>query len=147
VQGDFGKCVKAVVEGKPGLNFLAVGEMLSWDSYLETWCNSQGVQSGGYEEHTIESFMNLLPGGLGREFGENVLFGQQFGYDGSDPAVVRPSDVSNLAQQIIAALYKPTQISHANKQIVWYSDDLIPGILSADGLFFNSMRWHRFGRE
>ncbi|OKL55353.1 hypothetical protein UA08_09418 [Talaromyces atroroseus] len=92
VQGDFGKCVKVVVQEKPGLNLLAVGEMLSWDSYIETWSKSQGVQSGGYEEHTIESFMKLLPGGLGREFGENVLFGQQFGYDGSDPTVVRPSD-------------------------------------------------------
>ncbi|KAL2826720.1 putative NAD dependent epimerase/dehydratase [Aspergillus cavernicola] len=90
VQQDFGRCVKAVADAQPGLNFLAVGEMLSWVTYLATWCESQGVQVGGYEEHTIESFMELLPGGLGREFGENVLFAQQFGYDGRDPTVVRP---------------------------------------------------------
>lgn len=94
VQNDFGQCVKAVVDAKPGLNMLAVGEMLTWNTIIETWCKSQGVQSGGYEEHTIESFMQLLPGELIREFGENVLFAQQYGYDGSDPTVVRSSDVS-----------------------------------------------------
>lgn len=94
VQNDFGKCVKAIIEAKPGLNLLAVGEMLSWEVILETWCKSQGVPSGGYEEHTIESFVQLLPGELSREFGENSLFAQQFGYDGSDPAVVRSSEVS-----------------------------------------------------
>ena len=94
VQNDFGKCVKAVVEAKPGLNLLAVGEMLSWDTIIKTWCKSQGVPSGGYEEHTIDSFVELHPGELSREFGENVLFAQQFGYDGSDPTVVKASDVS-----------------------------------------------------
>jgi hypothetical protein len=94
VQNDFGKCIKAVVKAKPGLNLLAVGEMLSWETILETWSKSQGVPSGGYEEHTIESFVKLLPGELSREFGENALFAQQFGYDGSDPTVVRSSQVS-----------------------------------------------------
>ncbi|PYI29938.1 putative NAD dependent epimerase/dehydratase [Aspergillus indologenus CBS 114.80] len=91
VQNDFGQCVRAVADGPPGLNLLAVGEFLSWDAYIDIWCQSQRVPNGGYEEHTIESFENLLPGGLGREFGENVLFAQQFGYDGGDPTVVRPS--------------------------------------------------------
>jgi hypothetical protein len=96
VQNDFGKCVKAIIEVKPGLNLLAVGEMLSWEVILETWCKSQGVPSGGYEEHTIESFVQFLPGELSREFGDNSLFAQQFGYDGSDPAVVRSSEASQL---------------------------------------------------
>lgn len=91
VQNDFDKCVKAVIDSKPGLNLLAVGEMLSWKTILETWCKSQGVPSGGYEEHTTESFVGLLPGELTRE---NAFFAQQFGYDGSDPTVVRSSDAS-----------------------------------------------------
>ncbi|RDW90158.1 uncharacterized protein DSM5745_01933 [Aspergillus mulundensis] len=90
VQNDFGQCVKAVVDAKPGTNLLAVGEMLSWDSYLETWCKSQNVPVGRYVEHTIDSFAQLLPGGLGREFGENVLFAQEFAYDGGEAGVVRP---------------------------------------------------------
>jgi hypothetical protein len=32
----------------------------------------------------------MLPPGLGRDFTENVLFAMEFGYDGSDPAVIRP---------------------------------------------------------
>jgi hypothetical protein len=94
VQNDFGKCVKTVIDSKPSLNLLAVGEMLSWETILEAWCKSQGVPSGGYEEHTIESFVGLLLGELTREFGENALFAQEFGYDGSDPTVVRSPDVS-----------------------------------------------------
>lgn len=35
-----------------------------------------------------------LPGGLGHEFGQNVLFAWEFGYDGSDPSVVLPEKVS-----------------------------------------------------
>lgn len=98
VQNDFGKCVKAVVEAKPGLNLLAVGEMLSWETILQTWCETQGVPAGGYEAHAIESFVELLPGELSREFGENVLFAQQFGYDGSDPTVKRSFEVSRLTR-------------------------------------------------
>ncbi|PYH43922.1 putative NAD dependent epimerase/dehydratase [Aspergillus saccharolyticus JOP 1030-1] len=92
VRNDFGRCVKAVADGPPGLNFLAVGDLVSWEAYIDIWCKSQGVPNGGYEQHTIETFEQLLPGGLGREFGENVLFAQQFGYDGGDPTVVRPSE-------------------------------------------------------
>jgi hypothetical protein len=95
VQGDFGRCFKAVVDSnKPGINFLAVGEMMSWNQYLDIWCRSQNLPPGKVELKTLQEYEEILPGGLGREFGENVLFGQQFGYDGGDPTVIRPSDVS-----------------------------------------------------
>jgi hypothetical protein len=67
---------------------------MSWETYIETWCASQGVSAGKYREHTIEQYEELLPGGLGREFGENVLFAQEFGYDGGEEGVVRPEQVS-----------------------------------------------------
>jgi len=95
VQGDFGRCFKAVADSnKPGINFLAVGEMMSWNQYLDIWCRSQNVPRGKVELKALQEYEELLPGGLGREFGENVLFGQQFGYDGGDPSVIRPSDVT-----------------------------------------------------
>ncbi|KAL5335695.1 putative NAD dependent epimerase/dehydratase [Aspergillus crustosus] len=90
VQSDFGRCFQAVAEASAGINFLALGEMLSWDKYLEIRAQSQKVPAGGYEEHTIALFEELLPGGLGRDFGENVLFAQQFGYEGGSGDVVRP---------------------------------------------------------
>jgi hypothetical protein len=66
--------------------------MLSWTEYLEIWCQSQGVPRGKYNQVSLEKFEELLPGGLGREFGENVLFAHGFGYEGGDP-VVRPNEV------------------------------------------------------
>ena len=90
---DFGSCVQAVVNAKPGINFFSVSEMVSWNQYLEIWCRSQGVPQLKYTEVPLEKFEELLPGGLGREFGENVLFAHEFGYQGGDP-VVRPNEVS-----------------------------------------------------
>ncbi|KAL3467924.1 putative NAD dependent epimerase/dehydratase [Aspergillus heterothallicus] len=99
VATDFGKCVRAVANAEPGINLLAVGKMLSWKDYIETWCESQGVGVGEYRSHTIDEYEELLPGGLGREFGENVLFAQDFGYDGNEVGVKRPGD---LGIQMIA---------------------------------------------
>lgn len=75
------------------MNFFAVGDMLSWNEYLDIWCQSQGVPRGKYNQLALEKFEELLPGGLGREFGENVLFAQEFGYEGGNP-VTRPNEVS-----------------------------------------------------
>ncbi|KAJ9156213.1 NmrA-like family domain-containing protein 1 [Pleurostoma richardsiae] len=90
VRKDFGYNVRAAVEAEPGLNLFAVGEEMTWNQYLKTWCESQNVPFGGYDEVSYEDFLVLLPGGLGHEFGQNVLFAQEFGYDGSDPSAVRP---------------------------------------------------------
>ena len=94
VRKDFGYLVKAAVEGEPDLNIFAVGEELSWNQYLKTWCESQNVPFGGYDEVAYDDFTVILPGGLGHEFGQNVLFAIEFGYDGSDPSVTRPDAVS-----------------------------------------------------
>lgn len=92
VAKDFGPCVQAVANAKPDTNLFAVGDEISWNQYLNTWCESQGVSKGEYEEHSLDWWMEKLPG-LGREFGENVLFSMEFGYNGKDPTVIRPSQV------------------------------------------------------
>jgi hypothetical protein len=67
--------------------------MISWSQYLKTWCESQKVPFGGYDEKSLEYFMEVLPGGLGREFGENVLFANEFGYEGgADPTRLHTKD-------------------------------------------------------
>jgi hypothetical protein len=93
VAKDFGPCVQAVANAKPNTNLFAVGDEVSWNQYLDTWCESQSVLKGGYDEQSLDWWMETLPG-LGREFGENVLFSMEFGYDGKDPSVIRPSQVS-----------------------------------------------------
>jgi hypothetical protein len=92
VHRDFGLCVQAVVNSAPAMNLFAVSEMMTWNQYLDIWCQSQGVPRGKYNQVSLEKFEELLPGGLGREFGENVLFAQEFGYEGGD-SVVRPIEV------------------------------------------------------
>jgi hypothetical protein len=95
VRRDLGYCVKAAVEAQPDLNLLAVGDMMSWNQYLKTWCESQGVQFGEYDEYSLEKFMEILPG-MGRTFGKSVLFAMEFGYGGkADPTVIRPNNVSS----------------------------------------------------
>lgn len=92
------KCVKVVIEVEPLLNLLVIVEMMSQATILETWFKSQDVPSGGCEGLTIESSVELLPSKLSREFGENVLFAQQFEYDGSDPTIIRSSEVYSLTR-------------------------------------------------
>lgn len=93
VRKDFGLCVKAAAEAEPNTNLFAVGQYVSWTEYLKTWCETQNVPYGGYDELSYEEFCELLPGGLGHEFSQNVLFAFEFGYDGSDPSVVLPDKV------------------------------------------------------
>ncbi|KAJ5910489.1 NmrA-like family protein [Penicillium tannophilum] len=90
VRKDLGPCVKAIAESEPNVNLFAIGDYVSWTEYLRTFCESQGLKYGGYDEVSYDTFCKLLPGGLGHEFGHNVLFALDFGYEGSDPAVVRP---------------------------------------------------------
>lgn len=95
VRGDFGRCIQAAANAESGINLFAVGDMLTWNEYLETWCNSQGVPKGKYEEYSLEEMMEAIPGGLGREFGENVLFSIEFGYEGGESGILRPHQVSS----------------------------------------------------
>ncbi|KAI2694777.1 hypothetical protein CBS147372_9616 [Penicillium roqueforti] len=93
VRKDLGPCVKAIAESKPNVNLFALGEYVSWSEYLRTFCETQGLQYSGYNELSYERFCELLPGGLGHEFAHNVLFAFEFGYEGVDPAVIRPENL------------------------------------------------------
>ncbi|KAK4071996.1 hypothetical protein Trihar35433_4060 [Trichoderma harzianum] len=91
VRTDLGPCVKALVEqAPPNTNLFAVGEYLSWTDYLRIVCETQGVKYGGFDELSYDEINELLPGGLGHEFGLNVLFAFDFGYEGTDPGIVGP---------------------------------------------------------
>ncbi|KAH6867392.1 NmrA-like family protein [Thelonectria olida] len=100
VSQDVGPCVKAVAEAEPNANLFAVGEYLSWSDYLRIFCETQGLKYGGYDEFSHEKFCELLPGGLGHEFSHNVLFAHEFGYEGTDPEVVRPNKASEILNAI-----------------------------------------------
>ncbi|KAH0489689.1 hypothetical protein TgHK011_010107 [Trichoderma gracile] len=91
VRTDLGPCVKALVEqAPPNSNLFAVGEYLSWTDYLRIICGTKGLKYGGFDELSYEEMTGILPGGLGHEFGLNVFFAFEFGYEGIDPGIVGP---------------------------------------------------------
>ncbi|KAK4071234.1 uncharacterized protein Triagg1_6265 [Trichoderma aggressivum f. europaeum] len=88
---DLGPNVKALVEqAPPNTNLFAVGEYLSWNDYLRIFCETQGVPYGGIDELSYDEINELIPGGLGHEFGCNVLFAFEFGYEGREAGIVGP---------------------------------------------------------
>ncbi|KAL7930894.1 hypothetical protein V8C35DRAFT_329894 [Trichoderma chlorosporum] len=91
VRTDLGPCVKALVEqAPPNTNLFAVGEYVSWENYLRIFCETQGLEYGGVDELSYDDITKLMPGGLGHEFGLNVLFAFDFGYEGTEPGIVGP---------------------------------------------------------
>lgn len=76
------------------MNLFAVADYVSWTDYLRIFCETQGLRYGGYDELSYDRLCEIMPGGLGHEFGANVLFAFEFGYAGTDPALVTPDKVS-----------------------------------------------------
>ncbi|KAK9254847.1 hypothetical protein V1507DRAFT_76198 [Lipomyces tetrasporus] len=105
------------------MNFFAVSESLSWNQYLDIWCQSQGVPRGKCDQASLEKFEQLPPpGGLGREFGENVLFAQEFGYEGCDcPA--------NRGKALQSFPFHQTISDLTIHSAAWSQRDILPGIL------------------
>lgn len=100
VSVDFGKCVLALSDLPPNTNLFAIGDPISWEEYLRIFCSSQGLTFGGIDEASYEEFCTLLPGGLGHEFAQNVLFAHEFGYEGRGE-ILRPKDVSYCASCVL----------------------------------------------
>ena len=90
---DTGPFVKALIELPPGKNLLAYGSVISWNDWMKLWCQINGVE-GSYKSMSLDDCDKMLLGGFGREVGESFLFMCDFGYDGGDPTIVYPKDVS-----------------------------------------------------
>lgn len=102
VRTDLGPCVKVLVEqAPPNTNLFAVGDYISWTDYLRIFCETQGVKYGGFDELSYDDINELLPGGLGHEFGLNVLFAFDFGYEGNEPGIVGPGKVRNTVLNLL----------------------------------------------
>lgn len=91
---DTGYFVRALVQTLPGKNLLAYGSMISWKDYMTLWAEILKLSGGYYKQLTIDDFDKIAPGGLGREVAEGWAYQGEFGYDGGDPSIVHPKDVS-----------------------------------------------------
>lgn len=84
-----------VLQVEPGKNILGAGFSMSWAEQFKTFCEMKGLKHGGLSEIPLEQFEKFIPiPGLGREIGDMMVFEAEFGYDGGDPSIVLPENVS-----------------------------------------------------
>lgn len=99
---DLGYIVRAALQVAPGKNIRGASASISWAEQFHIWCVMNGLKDGGLIEISLEQFEKFIPvPGLGREIGEMMMFENEFGYEGSDPSVVSPVDVSLTQIKVI----------------------------------------------
>lgn len=97
---DTGPLVKKLVEDvRPGTRLLGVSRMASYREYFSTWAQVLGKQLGadqGIKQISPEEWSERLKGD--KDHKEHMLetwaFAEELGYDGGDPEMVYPKDVS-----------------------------------------------------
>jgi hypothetical protein len=93
VNADTGIFVYALVHSSPGKKLIGYGgELTTHEEYIKLWAEIKGVE-GRYGEQKVEDWEKQM-GPLGAELGDMFGFSGEFGYDGSDPEVIHPKDVS-----------------------------------------------------
>jgi hypothetical protein len=97
---DTGPLVKKLVEDvRPGTRLLGVSSMASYREYFSTWARVVGKQLGGdqgIKQVSPEEWSERLRGDKDHKqhMLETWAFAEEFGYDGGDPEMVYPKDVS-----------------------------------------------------
>ncbi len=80
---------------EPGKNLLGAADVLTWKEYCDLWSKIMGVTCK-YEQTSPEEYMQAMAGDIGKELTAMWEYFSEFGYDGRDPSVVLPQDVSTL---------------------------------------------------
>ncbi|KAI9284629.1 hypothetical protein BC943DRAFT_360976 [Umbelopsis sp. AD052] len=89
---DTGKFVRALVQLEPGKDLLGVSQMVTYGDYLKTWGEVNGVPTR-FNHLSAEEFHKTLPESAVKEVQGSIAFNEEFGWDGGEPGVLRPSDV------------------------------------------------------
>lgn len=81
------------MHSEPGKILLGYGSLISWNEFAALWGKVHGVtcRFERLDRNVIES---AVPGGIGEELADMFEYIGDFGYDGGDPSVVHPKDVS-----------------------------------------------------
>ena len=88
-----GHFTKALVDVEPGKDLIGAGSFLNWKEWCEMWSKHTG-KTIVYEEADPMELENAMPGGMGKELADMFRYVDHYGYDGGDPDVVYPWDVS-----------------------------------------------------
>ncbi|KAG2176079.1 hypothetical protein INT44_000558 [Umbelopsis vinacea] len=89
---DTGKFVRALVQLEPGKDLLGVSQMVTYGDYLKTWGEVNGVPTR-FNHLSAEELSKTLPESAVKEIQGSIAFNEEFGWDGGEPGVLRPSDV------------------------------------------------------
>ena len=147
---DTGHFVRALIQLPPGKNLLAYGSMISWKDYMTLWAKTLKLPGGRYKQLTIAEMEQIAPGGLGREVGEGWMAQGEFGYDGGDPTVVHPGDVSIVSSQAVisrsgADSNHCSLVSTSQRRVLKTTSRLKTGPLSSDEIY--SLHLHSLNNE
>ncbi|KAM0541179.1 hypothetical protein ACHAPJ_013343 [Fusarium lateritium] len=88
-----GVFTKALVQAKPGIVLVGRSSLLSWKEYAALWGKIHNVECR-FHRLDRKVLENAIPGGIGEELADMLEYIGEFGYDGGDPDVVYPEDVS-----------------------------------------------------
>lgn len=88
-----GKFAKALLQVEPGKNLLGYGSFIGWNEFAALWGKVHGVTCY-FKRVDRKVLEEAIPGGVGEELADMLEYIAEFGYDGSDPTVVHPKDVS-----------------------------------------------------
>jgi hypothetical protein len=88
-----GKFAKALLQVEPGKNLLGYGSFIGWAEFASLWGKVHGVTCR-FERVDRKVLEDAIPGPLGVELADMLEYIGEFGYDGRDPSVIHPKDVS-----------------------------------------------------
>lgn len=90
---DLGVIVDALINAPGGINVVGASELLSMKEWLELWASHVGVEAH-YEAIPLEVQTANDPTGMKRQMGETMSFVEDFGYNGENPDILTPDEVS-----------------------------------------------------
>lgn len=95
---DTGVLVRKLLEMPPGKTLSGAGDMLSWKECLQIWCETQGLIYGGFDEISVDDFIERSGMGpdIGLEFAEMFEFMESPGYNGINPSIIIPKEVRSF---------------------------------------------------
>jgi hypothetical protein len=99
---DTGPLTKALISVNPGQHLLAYREWLTLTEFSEVWGRVLGVKSE-YLSFAADKKWEGLPDDLQLDIEEGAAYLNEFGFDGGDPTVVHPKNVSHktLAMKLL----------------------------------------------
>ncbi|KAF2136553.1 uncharacterized protein K452DRAFT_353875 [Aplosporella prunicola CBS 121167] len=95
---DTGVFVRALLRAEPNVTLLGASAEVSWSEYMGVWGRVLGVEKAAFEQVSVQSFDDALPGGYGLELADMFAFMGEVGFDGEDPGVRRREELGIAAE-------------------------------------------------